>query len=66
MQQTPSDKPSDKKKFLGVNFRCCNVYCRVYINNQRTAYEGRCPKCGKKVAFQIGSGGVDNRFFDAW
>jgi len=66
MQKPQSGKPAPGKKFLGINFRCCSVYARVYINNQGTAYEGRCPRCGKKVFVQIGSGGVDKRFFDAW
>ena len=53
-------------KFLGVHFMCCDVYARVYPNRQQTAYEGRCPRCGKRVEFQIGDGGTDARFFQAF
>jgi hypothetical protein len=53
------------RKFVGVQFTCCDVYARVYINDERTAYEGRCPKCGKKVRLSIGPGGTDARFFSA-
>jgi hypothetical protein len=56
---------AEKRKFLGVHFQCCNVYARVYINRQQTAYEGRCPRCGKRVDVKIGPGGTDNRFFTA-
>jgi hypothetical protein len=66
MQQTPSGKPAEKKKFLGIHFRCCNVYSRVYVNDAGTAYEGRCPRCHKKVNVAIGQGGVSSRFFEAY
>lgn len=55
----------EKRKFLGVHFKCCNVYARVYINRQRTAYQGACPRCGKRVDVKIGHGGTDTRFFSA-
>lgn len=55
----------DKKKFLGILFQCCNIYRRIYINKEKNAYEGRCPKCFRQVKIKIGSGGVDNRFFTA-
>lgn len=33
-----------RKPFVGVLFKCCNVYSRVY-RNARGDYAGRCPKC---------------------
>ena len=54
-----------KRRFVGVTFSCCDVYTRVYVNSDRTAYEGRCPKCAKKVRLEIGPGGTDARFFTA-
>jgi hypothetical protein len=53
------------RRFVGVHFTCCDVYTRVYINGDQTAYEGRCPKCAKKVRLAIGPGGTDARFFTA-
>lgn len=58
-------KPTAERRFVGVQFTCCDVYTRVYINRDETAYEGRCPKCGKKVRLGIGPGGTDSRFFTA-
>jgi len=65
MSQSSEQSPQ-KRKFLGINFRCCNIYARIYVNKEGTAYDGRCPKCGKKVHVQIGGEGVSNRFFDAY
>ena len=56
---------SAQRRFVGVRFVCCDVYSRVYINRDETAYEGNCPKCAKRVRVQIGPGGTDARFFTA-
>ncbi len=62
-----SEIPKDgKKEFLGMHFHCCNIYCRIYKNKQGTAYEGRCPGCGKRIVVPIGKGGVTKRFFDVY
>jgi hypothetical protein len=53
------------RKFVGVQFECCDVYTRVYLNRDETAYEGNCPKCAKRIRLQIGPGGTDSRFFTA-
>lgn len=54
-----------RKKFLGILFECCNVYRRIYLNRQETAYEGRCPRCYREVKVLIGPEGTDQRFFRA-
>ncbi|MCH8824932.1 MAG: hypothetical protein IH984_15655 [Planctomycetes bacterium] len=66
------DKARDEKlplgprqKFLSVMYRCCNVYGRMYANDEKTQYTGRCPKCGRSVHALIGSEGTDNRMFEA-
>ena len=60
-----SSNDASERKFVGVQFKCCDVYSRVYINRDETAYEGNCPKCAKRVRLSIGPGGTDARFFTA-
>jgi hypothetical protein len=59
-----NDKPAGRP-FVGIHFKCCNIYKRVYKNRVGDAYEGACPRCFKKVKLPIGSGGTSNRFFEA-
>lgn len=56
---------NSEKKFLGVMFDCCNVYGRLYKNQQGTHYQGRCPRCMRTVRVKIGEGGTSQRFFRA-
>ena len=63
--KTGAKHSADQRRFVGVHFVCCDVYSRVYINRDETAYEGNCPKCAKRVRLQIGPGGTDARFFTA-
>ncbi|MCE5252438.1 hypothetical protein LLG96_19730 [bacterium] len=56
-----------KKPFIGVTFKCCNVYSRVYLNKTGTAYEGTCPRCYRKrvVIKIVENGGTAAQFFEA-
>ncbi len=53
------------RPWLAVHWQCCQVYTRVYRNAAGTAYEGRCPRCGKQVSAKVGPGGTHARFFEA-
>ena len=59
------EKLSDRRRYVGIHFVCCDVYARIYVNRDQTAYEGNCPKCAKRVRLRIGPGGTDARFFTA-
>jgi hypothetical protein len=61
----PAARSADQRKFLGVHFECCDIYTRVYINRDTTAYVGFCPKCARKIRFAVGQGGTSARFFRA-
>jgi len=57
----------EKRPFIGVTFKCCNVYSRIYLNREGTAFEGRCPRCYRRkvVVRVVEKGGTAERFFEA-
>ncbi len=57
---------SQNKNFLGIMFKCCNVYGRIYKNKEGTFYFGNCPRCLKPVKIKIGEGGSSDRFFEVY
>ena len=65
MDKERKGRGREPRKFLGIYFRCCNVYRRIYKNIAGSAYEGRCPRCGKAAIVPIGKEGVSSRFFEA-
>jgi hypothetical protein len=62
----PLGKSAAERRFVGIQFACCDVYSRVYINRQGTAYSGHCPKCSRPVELKIAPTGTDARFFTAF
>jgi hypothetical protein len=65
-QAADGENASSARPFIGVQFACCQVYARIYRNAEGTAYQGHCPRCGRKVEAQIGPGGRDERFYTVW
>lgn len=59
--------PHEKQKrpYLGVLFKCCHVYSRIYLNAVGTAFFGFCPKCGAKIEVKARKGGSKSRFWTA-
>lgn len=61
----PREQSVGVRRFVGVHFACCDVYQRIYVNCDQTAYVGHCPKCARCIRFEIGPGGTDARMFQA-
>ena len=59
-------KNARRRRFIGIQFACCGVYARVYVNRNESAYQGNCPKCSRPVIIRVGQGGTDSRFFTAY
>lgn len=60
-----SSAADGKVPFLGIHFKCCGTYGRIYRSHLRYVYEGRCPKCRRLLTVPIGPGGLDSRFLSA-
>lgn len=54
----------EERPFIGVVFKCCKVYSRIYLNKQRTAFVGWCPRCAKQIRIKVSPDGTDSRFFE--
>ncbi len=54
---------SHKRPFLGMYFKCCRVYTRIYLNKAGTAFVGWCPKCAAKAEVKVAKGGSKGRFY---
>ncbi|HOE65483.1 MAG TPA: hypothetical protein PLO62_03065 [Candidatus Hydrogenedentes bacterium] len=58
---------SDRKPrpYIGVHFKCCNVYIRVYLDRFGRTFSGHCPKCMRRIEIKVGPGGSASRFWTA-
>lgn len=64
--QQPASNPAAGRRFVGIHFACCDVYSRIYVNREETAYSGHCPRCSRRISLRIGPGGSESRFFTAY
>jgi len=51
------------RPYLGMHFKCCNVYVRIYLNRRGTAYFGHCPKCMRAVSVRAVPGAKKAKFW---
>lgn len=54
-----------RRSFIGIHFKCCGVYARVYRSPTQPYYLGRCPRCLRSARVRVGAGGTSARFFEA-
>lgn len=66
--ERPEDEPRTpaRRPFIGIRFQCCSVYSRIYLNAERTAFVGHCPRCVRPIRLEISPLGSDRRQFDAY
>jgi hypothetical protein len=61
---TSAERPSSVgRRYIGIHFACCDVYQRLYVNRDQSAYVGFCPRCARRIRFEIGPSGTDARTF---
>ncbi len=58
-------KPDGKRPFIGIVFKCCRIYSRIYLNKKGDAFVGWCPKCSAKMEVLVSPVGSSNKFFFA-
>lgn len=59
------EKSDTVRPFIHMHFKCCNVYARVYLNHDGTAYAGHCPRCAAPIRIPVAPGGSDAKFWSA-
>lgn len=67
-ERSPRNDPppaGERRRWLGILFRCCQAYGRIYKTASGDAYVGQCPRCAAEIRVGVGSGGTSQRFFEA-
>lgn len=58
-------KDARGRPYVGMRFKCCNAYARIYLDRFGKAFRGYCPKCGRPVNIAVRSGGSKSKFWTA-
>ena len=53
------------RPFIGIWFRCCSVYQRIYRSPGADRYSGFCPRCLRRLEVLVGPDGTEERIFEA-
>lgn len=59
------DSKTQQRAWLGIHFRCANIYRRIFKTPDGRAYRGLCPRCGQCLQIPVGKGGTSERIFEA-
>ena len=59
----PAGAPAGPRPWIGMHWRCCDVYARIYRHPEADRYRGSCPRCGRSTTLRVGSGGTSARSF---
>jgi len=54
-----------KRPHIGVVFKCCRIYSRIYLNKKGDAFVGWCPRCSAKMEVLVSPIGSKSKFFFA-
>jgi len=49
--------------YLGIHFKCCNVYTRIYLTKDGKAFAGHCPRCAAAIRVPVAEGGSTDRLW---
>lgn len=50
---------------IGILFKCCHIYSRIYLNKRGNAFVGWCPKCAARLEVKVSPTGSKQKFFAA-
>lgn len=53
------------RPYIGVLFKCCGIYTRVYRRAEQKVYQARCPRCLRAAQVRVGEKGTNARIFEA-
>lgn len=53
------------RPYIGMHFKCCNAYARVYLNAKGDAFAGHCPKCARPIRIKASASGSKSKFWEA-
>ena len=65
MEKSPRPRTARDRPFIGMFFRCCAVYQRIYRSPDADRYVGFCPRCLRRVEVRVAPDGSEERIFEA-